>query len=187
MRIMIFDTETSGLDPNGYDILQLSYQVIGDRTFRILREENYYFPWPENRLRVNWGAINVNGLTESFLATQRLYDRRQVLTDFAIELSRCNLCVAHNGEFDMNFINATAYRLGMNEIFWPKMIDTMKSTTDLCRLPSCGSHSGYKWPKLIELAEFLGVDTSGMELHDSSADVEITKRCFLRLLSRGFY
>lgn len=86
MRILIFDTETGGTNPYYNDILQLSYQIIDGETFHVVREANYYFPWPEDKRRVQWGAIQVNGLTEEFLATQDLYDRYEVLNDFIDEL-----------------------------------------------------------------------------------------------------
>ena len=84
MKILIFDTETGGLNPYRNDILQLSFQVIDGGTFNTLLESNYYFPWPEDRSRVEWGAIQVNGLTEEFLATQDLYDRYEVLNFFIV-------------------------------------------------------------------------------------------------------
>lgn len=187
MRILIFDTETGGLNPYANDILQLSFQIIEGKSFRVIREVNHYFPWPENNSRVQWGAIQVNGLTEEFLSTQVLSDRYEALNDFIDELLECDLCVAHNGEFDRNFINATARREGIYPFEWPMMIDTMKTTTNLCRLPARGGRCGYKWPKLIELAECLRIRVDDLNLHDSSADVELTKRCFLFLLNHKFY
>jgi len=98
-----------------------------------------------------------------------------------------DLLVAHNGNFDKGFINATAEREGVAIPQWKPMIDTMLTTTDLCKLPPRPGRSGYKWPKLSELADFLHVQTDDINLHDSSADVELTKRCFLHLLEKGFY
>ena len=121
MRILIFDTETGGTNPYYNDILQLSYQIIDGETFHVVREANYYFPWPEDKRRVQWGAIQVNGLTEEFLATQDLYDRYEVLNDFIDELIECNLCVAHNGDFDKGFINATARREGIYSSLTPQL------------------------------------------------------------------
>lgn len=187
MRILIFDTETGGTNPYANDILQLSFQIVDGNTFQTIREVNYYFPWPENKYRVQWGAVQVNGLTEEFLATQVLSDRYEALNDFIDELIECDLCVAHNGDFDKNFINATARREGIYPFEWPKMIDTMKTTVNLCQLSSRGCGRGNKWPKLIELAECLRINTDDINLHDSSADVELAKRCFLYLLERKFY
>lgn len=187
MKILIFDTETGGVNAYANDILQLSYQIIDGNTFQLIKETNHYFPWPADKSRVQWGAIQVNGLTEQFLATQELSDRYEAINEFIDELMDCELCVAHNGDFDKGFINATARREGIYPFEWPPMIDTMKTTTNLCQLPARGGRCGYKWPRLIELAECLRINTSDINLHDSSADVELTKRCFLYLLEKKYY
>lgn len=187
MNILIFDTETGGVNCYANDILQLSYQVIDSRSFNLIKEVNHFFPWPEDKSRVQWGAIQVNGLTEEYLATKVLSDRHNALNEFIDDLLDCEVCVAHNGDFDKSFINATAQREGIYHFNWPLMIDTMKTTTNLCQLPARGGRCGYKWPKLIELAECLRIKTDDINLHDSSADVELTKRCFLYLLEKKFY
>ena len=65
-----FVTEIGGLNAYRNDILQLSFLVIDGGTFHTLLESNYYFPWPEDKRRVAWGAIQVNGLTEEFLLSK---------------------------------------------------------------------------------------------------------------------
>lgn len=52
MRILIFDTETGGTNPYANDIWKLSFQIVDGNTFQTIREVNYYFPWPENKYRV---------------------------------------------------------------------------------------------------------------------------------------
>lgn len=66
MNILIFDTETGGINCNANDILQLSYQVIDSRGFNVIKEVNHFFPWPEDKSRVQRGAIKVNGLTYDY-------------------------------------------------------------------------------------------------------------------------
>lgn len=189
MNILIFDTETGGISPEQNDILQLSYQVIDYSTQKVVKEVNHYFPWPEDKWRVQPGAIAVNGLTEEVLATKKMSDRYEALEEFFDDMYSCTYIVAHNGDFDKKFIIAEArrhhYTIGPDE--WKPMIDTMKTTTDLCCLPNHSGRSGFKWPKLIELAECLRIPTDDINLHDSSGDVELTKRCFLFLLEKKFY
>lgn len=189
MKILIIDTETGGINCHMNDILQLSYQIIDSKTFKVLKGVDHFFPWPENKSRVQWGAIQVNGLTEEYLATKDLSDRNEALIEFYDDMDECEVIVAHNGDFDKGFIEATADREGIREMYrrWPMMIDTMKSTTELCRIPTRNGRCGYKWPKLIELAECLCIDTDDINLHDSFADVELTKRCFLNLVEKKFY
>ena len=188
MKILIFDTETGGINPLYNDILQLSYQIVNLNTRTVEKEVNHYFPWPEDKRRVQWGAIQVNGLTEAYLATKTLSERYDAVMEFYDDMAECQYIVAHNGDFDRKFIDATASREGIPTTFkkWKTMIDTMKTTTNLCCIP-CRKKEGYKWPKLIELAEFLEIDTDDINLHDSSADVELTKRCFMTLVDDGFY
>ena len=64
MRILVFDTETSGLNPQWNVILQLSYQIVDSDSWATKKTVNHYFAWPEDRSRVTQEAINVNGLTE---------------------------------------------------------------------------------------------------------------------------
>jgi len=81
MKILIFDTETGGVVAQENDILQLSYQVIDYSTQKVLKEVDKFFPWPEYKSRVQQGAINVNGLTEEYLATKELSDRADAIEE----------------------------------------------------------------------------------------------------------
>ena len=55
---------------------------------------------------------------------------------------------------------------------------TMKSSTNLCRLP--GRYGNFKWPKLTELYKFLfNEEMEGA--HDAMVDVRATRKCYYRL------
>ena len=188
MRILVFDTETSGLDPQWNVILQLSYQIVDSDSWATLKSVNHYFSWPENKARVSYGAIEVNGLTEEFLAGKKLSDRKNALEEFVKDKDSCELLVAHNLEFDKKFIIASCREEGVKfaNSGWSKSYDTMKRTTNFCQIPKDWGN-GYKWPKLTELADCLGVDYSKIALHDSSGDVELTKLCFEGIVANGLY
>ncbi|MDY6424506.1 MAG: 3'-5' exonuclease, partial [Bacteroidales bacterium] len=184
----IFDTETSGLDPQWNVILQLSYQIVDTDSWAIQKNVNHYFSWPENKARVSYGAIDVNGLTEEFLAGKKLSDRKTALEEFVADKDSCELLVAHNLEFDKKFIIASCREEGVKfaNSGWAQSYDTMKRMTSYCQIPKDWG-SGYKWPKLSELADCLGIDYSHITLHDSSGDVELTKQCFKRIVNQGLY
>lgn len=188
MLILIFDTETSGLNPYWNVILQLSYQIVDSDNWSVKKSANHYFPWPQNKNRVSPDAIDVNGLTEEMLATKQLSDRKTALTEFIADRDRCSLIVAHNLDFDKNFIISSCDEEGVKfaKCGWTSTYDTMKKTTRFCAIPKNWG-SGYKWPKLTELADCLGVGYSDINLHDSSGDVELTKRCFRSLVLVGEY
>ena len=188
MRILIFDTETSGLNPQWNVILQLSYQIVDSDSWATIKTANHYFAWPENKARVTLEAINVNGLTEEVLSGKQLSNRKTALEEFVADKDSCDLLVAHNLEFDKKFIIASCREEGVKfaSSGWSQSYDTMKRTTNYCQIPKDWGN-GYKWPKLTELADCLGVDYSNISLHDSSGDVELTKRCFEQIIAEGLY
>ena len=69
MKVLIFDTETTGLNAGYNGILQLSYQIVETADWHIIKEVCHYFPWPENEWRVSEEAIAVNGLTKLWRTT----------------------------------------------------------------------------------------------------------------------
>ena len=188
MKILFFDTETSGINPGWNVILQLSYQIVESDSWYVEKVVNHYFPWPEMKSRVSEEAICVNGLSEEFLVTQQLSDRKTALEEFIADKDACDLLVAHNLEFDKKFIIASCREEGVKYASsgWARTYDTMKRTTSFCQIPK-GWGYGYKWPKLTELADCLNIKYSYIHLHDSSGDVELTKLCFRELVSQGIY
>ena len=188
MRVLILDTETSGLDPQWNVILQLSYQIVDSDSWVTKKTVNHFFTWPENKARVSEEAISVNGLTEEFLSGKQLSNRKQALEEFVADKDSCDLLVAHNLEFDKKFILASCRedKVRFASSGWSQSYDTMKRTINYCQIPKDWGN-GYKWPKLTELADCLGIDYSQISLHDSSGDVELTKQCFKKLVTIGEY
>ena len=186
MRILVFDTETSGLNPQWNVILQLAYQIVDTDSWATQKTINHYFAWPEDKARVTQEAIAVNGLTEEFLGSKQLSNRKTALEEFVKDKDSCDLLVAHNLEFDKNFIIAACREEGVKyaNSGWAKSYDTMKRTTSYCQIPKAWGN-GYKWPKLTELADCLYIDYSNISLHDSSGDVELTKLCFEGIVAEG--
>ena len=188
MRILVFDTETSGLNPQWNVILQLSYQIVDSDSWTTQKTVNHYFAWPENKARVTQEAIVINGLTEEVLSSKQLSNRKTAFEEFVTDKDSCDLLVAHNLEFDKNFIIASCREEGVKfaSSGWSKSYDTMKRTTSFCQIPKAWGN-GYKWPKLTELADCLYIDYSNIPLHDSAGDVELTKLCFEGIVANGLY
>lgn len=189
-KAMIFDTETSGLTSGFNVILQLSYQIVDLKNWKVIKEVNHFFNWPEEEYKVEPEAIFVNGLSQEFLENQDLSDKSDALFEFFDDLEECDLAIAHNLSFDKDFIMEDSLEeyviFDSDEKEWPICIDTMVDTTDFCKLlPK--KKGEYKWPKLSELASKLSVKSYDLKLHDSRADVELTKRCFRQLCEIGFY
>lgn len=120
------------------------------------------------------------------MSSKKLSNRKTALEEFVADKDSCNILVAHNMEFDKKFIIASCREEGVKfaNSGWAKSYDTMKRTTSYCQIPKDWG-SGYKWPKLTELADCLGIDYSHIALHDSSGDVELTKLCFKGIVAEG--
>lgn len=172
-RIIIFDTETTGLSKDDNDILSISWQIVDTKTWEVSSSGNIYFQWPEEIERVSIKAIEINKLTKERLEELGTIDQKEGINMFAEAVANSDLVVGHNVTFDMDFVDATIKRLGMNPIKWPTVFDTMKSMWKYCR----------KRPKLIELVHTLNIDDSDIDYHQSASDVEVTKRCFKTIAS----
>lgn len=193
--VMILDTETSGLDNLCNSMLQLSWQVVDVETWQVLSVHNFYFKWPANKDRVSPKAIALNGLTAGRL--EELGTTHLVVALYMLyqDMKSCCQLVGHNISFDVDFILHAVYTLREKSkfSFLSELIDaisnisqycTMRETLNLCCILSEKGVQGspYKYPKLSELAQFLQIDFSDLSLHNSSDDVEVTKRCYRKLM-----
>ena len=88
MKILVFDTETTGLNPQWNVILQLSYQIVDSDTWSSIKTVNHYFSWPEDKSRVSQDAIKVNGLTEEVLSGKQLSNRKAAFEELTLEKRR---------------------------------------------------------------------------------------------------
>lgn len=126
-------------------------------------------------------ACDIHGITQE-VAMKRGVPLVLAMGLFNELCSVADAAVAHNIDFDIKAVEAEYYRLGWGYHYPPVSLCTMKSTTELCQLP--GKYSSYKWPKLVELHQFLfGEGFEGA--HDAMVDIEALVRCFKELKSRG--
>ncbi len=189
--VLIFDTETTGLKEKYNSLLQLSWQVVNIETWEVLSRQNFYFKYPSNPYRVEEKAIMVNNLTTDRLSLLGTSSLQSALHIFNQDLKGCSMIVGHNLLFDTKFIAHAAICINENtgmdllpnlENPLLKSYCIMLSTVDLCKIPQRNNPGEYKRPKLIELAAYLGVGTNDLNLHDSACDVELSKRCFMKLV-----
>lgn len=182
MKIVFFDTETTGFTPG--QICQLSYIILEDG---ILHGKNHYFD-------VDFmppGASAVHGLTKKLLA---LYSGGAVFKDKAAEVAEdfnhAGLLVAHNFRFDYIFLRTELERAGL-PLLYKNDYCTMQRSTPVCRL--IRNSGGYKYPKLDELVRFCGLNEQELSaaaenifgevksFHDARFDTAATYLSFLTL------
>src|SRR4249920_1660079 len=105
MRQIVFDTETTGLEPEqGHRIIEIGAIEIVNRR-RTGRQFHRYL-CPDRQ--VDAGALQVHGLTNEFLAGQpRFAEIAEELLEF---MSDAELII-HNAPFDVAFIDAELQKL----------------------------------------------------------------------------
>lgn len=190
MRYLFFDTETTGL-PRNYKapasdtsnwphLVQLSW-IVQDGNGCTLSKGNYI-------IRPDGFSIPVESSCVHGITTERALREgvplRTVLNEFVAQVRSADVMVGHNIDFDMKVVGCECCRTyGRDYLGGKRTVDTMKSSTDFCAIPSCSYYGGYKWPKLQELHEKLfGFQFQGS--HDSSSDIAATAKCFWELKRR---
>jgi len=193
-RIIFFDTETNGLPKNWRapasdvdnwpEAVSIAWIVATD--YGDVLAENYFILGRTDVPSGRWSkeAEKTHGIDYG-LSISHGYSPRWMYKQFQIVLDQMDVLVAHNLGFDSMVVDADHRRVREKPIVLPKkQVCTMKSSTDLCAIPSPYKHGSYKWPKLEELHDHLferGFDGA----HNALADVRACMRCYFEMKNRG--
>jgi len=166
MREIVFDTETTGIDPQTGDrmveigCIELVNRVPTGRTFHA-----YFNPCRPMPLE----AERVHGLNDAFLANKpKFVEHALELLDFLADAP----LVAHNAQFDFGFLNHELGLCGHPSVGLDRMIDTLA----LARR----RHPGAKH-SLDALCTRYGVDRSHRVLHGALLDAELLAHVYVEL------
>ena len=166
MREIIFDTETTGLDPRTGDrmveigCIEMVNRMPTGHTFHAYFNPDRAMP-PE--------AEAVHGLSDAFLADKPAFaTKAQELLDFLGDAP----LVAHNAGFDFAFLNAELAICGRDAISVTRKIDTVA----LARI----RHPGAKL-SLDALCSRYGIDRSHRTRHGALLDAELLAQVYVEL------
>jgi len=166
MREVIFDTETTGLDPKTGDrmveigCVEMIGRVETGRTFHA-----YYNPERD----MPPAAEAVHGLSREFLSGKPLFN--DTFADLIEFLGEAPL-VAHNAGFDFGFLNAELERIGQAPVSLDRMVDTVAIARK--------KHPGAKL-SLDALCSRYGVDRSHRVKHGALLDAELLAQVYVEL------
>jgi DNA polymerase-3 subunit epsilon len=186
MKRLYFDTETTGFPPKAGAplaecpyIVQLAAILVDDEHGEMLALNAIIKP---DGWIVPDGAAEVHGITTE-KADRFGIPASVIIPAFGSMVALADEIVAHNIEFDLKLATFEFERHGHEQILRAKpRFCTMKTTTDLCKLP--GRYGSYKWPKLIEAHQhFFGEGFDGA--HDALADVRACQRVHRHLLDNN--
>ena len=166
MREIVFDTETTGLNPAGGDrMVEIGCIEIVNRV-ETGRSFHAYFN-PERPMPPE--AEAVHGLTTIFLSGQPSFsERAEELLEFIGE----SPLVAHNASFDFGFLNHELGRCGRPHVCTSRMVDTLV----LART----RHPGAKH-SLDALCTRFGVDRSMRVKHGALLDAQLLAQIYVEL------
>jgi DNA polymerase-3 subunit epsilon len=167
MREIVFDTETTGLDPKTGDriveigAIELYNHIPTGRSFhRYLNPER---PVPS-------AAVLIHGLEDAFLRDKPLFS---AIADELMEFFGDANLIAHNASFDVAFLNAEFARLGKGTLGDDRIIDTLM----LARRKHPGSPAS-----LDALMARYAIDASRRTLHGALLDAELLADVYIELI-----
>lgn len=207
MKILVFDTETTGLpktkfiSPSTLDqwpyIVQFSFIIYDSSLNDIVESKDYIIKLPENVL-IPEESTKIHNITNE-LSQKSGLQINKILNVFFDHLRNVDRLVGHNIEFDLNMIKVEisriinenqvtseqlkSYKYNLHFLNNYKNIScTLKDSIKFCNIQVINkSGKPYlKYPKLIELHNKLFNETP-KNLHNSFNDILVTLRCFMKL------
>lgn len=191
MKVLVFDTETTGLIPRRYTsmsenpyILQLACILYDTTEKKILDTMNDYVNIPEN-VEISEKVTQVNHIDKNIL-NEKGINILQVLNKFTNMFDNCDLIVGHNIEFDVKMIKIEFQRnnITLSDKMIQKMYKcycTMRSGTAVCQIECENKYGKYfKFPKLEELYYHL-FKIYPINMHDAYNDIIVCLQCYMSM------
>ena len=173
MREIVFDTETTGLNPDHPDPKQ------ADRIVEVgcIELVNYLPTGREFQIYINPGrpvseaTVRITGITNETLRDKTPFEHPSVV-DALMAFFGDDPIVAHNAEFDRGFLNAELRRLGRAELPKERFIDTLV----LAREHRPGSPAS-----LDAVCKRFNISIENRVLHGALLDAQLLAMAYLEL------
>ncbi len=169
MREIVFDTETTGLDPfNGDKIVEIGMVELID----YLPSGNVFHTYINPLRDMPIEAFRVHGLSSQFLSDFPTFGDPKVC-DAMLEFMGDARLIAHNAEFDRKFINAELSNIGLPAIPIERVTDTLQ----LAKKKFPGAPVS-----LDALCRRFGIDLKDRTLHGALLDARLLADVYLELM-----
>ena len=168
LREIVFDTETTGLDPTTGDRL---VEIGAVELVNHIPTGKTYHQYINPERDVPEEVVKVHGLTEEYLKSFPVFaDIAQDWIDF---IGDDGILVAHNASFDMKFTNYELKRAGFEEYQWDRVVDTL----EIARNKFPGQRNN-----LDALCKRFNIDNSARTFHGALLDAQLLAEVYLELL-----
>ena len=168
LREIVFDTETTGFEPHQGDKLveigaiELINHIPTGRTYH--QYINPLRDMPEE-------AFKVHGLSTEFLQNYPRFS--EIAKDFLNFVGDDGIMVAHNAQFDMNFVNYELKHNGFDTLKDHEVVDTLEIAK--AKFPNARNN-------LDALCKRFNIDNSKRTKHGALLDAELLAEVYLELL-----
>ncbi|MCZ6643529.1 MAG: DNA polymerase III subunit epsilon [Gammaproteobacteria bacterium] len=167
MRLIVLDTETTGLEPSqGHKIIEIGGVEVVDRKLTGKHFHRYINP----ERAIDDGALEVHGITSEFLADKPTF--AEIAEEF-IDFAKGAELVIHNASFDVSFLN---YELSLLD-------QSLGTIEEHCHVTDSLALARHKHPgqknSLDALCRRYAVDNSARQLHGALLDAEILADVYL--------
>ena len=167
VREIVFDTETTGMDPEtGDKLVEIGAVELINHVPTGVTFHRYINPQRE----VPDDAFKIHGLNYEFLKNYPTFAEQ---VDDWIEFVGDGILVAHNAPFDMKFINFEQKELGKITYGNDRVIDTLEIARKL--FPGARNN-------LDALCKRFNIDNSERTLHGALLDADLLAKVYLELL-----
>lgn len=207
MKVLIFDTETTGLPKTKImssqmlalwpHIVQFSYIIFDTETNKFLKIFDRIVKVDES-VEITKENSDLHGITKEMTQEQG-HNIRDIINEFMLDYEMVDLAVAHNLSFDINIIKVELMREvekqknnKTEKYIWNGYFEklvlsrknycTLQTSIHICNIVAKDKTGKeyVKFPKLSELHEKL-FQTIPKNLHNSLNDVLVTLRCYFAM------
>ena len=166
MREIVFDTETTGLDPRTGDRM---VEIGCVELVNLVPTGQIFHAYFNPERDMPFGAEQVHGLSAAFLSDKpRFRDTVAALLEFIGDAP----LIAHNAGFDFSFLNAELTICARDPVCMSRMVDTVAMAKR--------RHPGAKL-SLDALCTRYGIDRSHRVKHGALLDAELLAQVYIEL------
>ena len=190
---IVFDTETTGLpifkntignafhDPKELEYYDRS-RLVEISLFKLDDQNNITNKFtkiirPTNVELKNNFCENIHGITYDY-AIANGEDLQDVLKQVYEFINDCDTLIAHNILFDNNILLSECYRLNYEELITKMETMNLVCTKELGKIKM----NNYKFPKLIELFNYLYPNDNTIQHHRAESDTLMCYKCYLKMV-----
>lgn len=165
MPILVYDTETEGIDPKKHHMIQISGMVVNPHDFTVMKKFSELID-PERPLEPK--ITEITGYTdETFIGKPK---EKEIFPKIYEIFGENPVVIGHNVSFDNRMITAM-YQRNFEDISF-QSIDTCQMARELLK-----KGKDVKDHKLMTVASYYGAD-AGLSFHNAEDDVTATFRIF---------